>query len=482
MAVQKLIIRYLLDPLAKIMVRIPQKLKNAGFTAFFLWIIFLYMGRGSGLLKFRYFLFFSLGCVGLGGMILCSLPAHIKPVMFRKTLIIPWLGIGGLMLFSGIIYNMDYLPEALLFLVAYPIVFIVWNQSDSTKIFKQLLRGIELSFWLYVLVCLLFYPVKAVRYSGLFTNVNATAGYLALVAVCLLADCLWFEKFTLRRIRILIAWGICVALLLYTGSRTGMLELAATVAVTATMGFIRIGKQRKFHYFRNLILIVASVLLFFYTTTYVLQLGYRVKLDTIALMQSVFEEKPTATVPGTEPTVSSTEPTVSPTVPTPPPTTLPVIRPEDSVGVIGDRLDTDGRDLNMFSAGRIQIWQGYIKQLNLFGHPDSGTVSFHYDGTTRTYHTTHMTIIQVAYENGIIAGILYLIFNLTAGIYSLLHALRHKDDPYAMIPLMVSVAYGVYSLLANTGISFWYLGTLMYYLVQFPIMAKPQKIVESEEK
>ena len=93
-----------------------------------------------------------------------------------------------------------------------------------------------------------------------------------------------------------------------------------------------------------------------------------------------------------------------------------------------------------------------------------------------------MTILQIAYENGIIAGILYLLFNLTAGIYSLLHALRHKEDPYAIIPLLISVAYGVYSLLASTSISFMYLATLLYYLVQFPIMIKPQERTESQEE
>ena len=87
MVLQRLLIRYLLDPLAKIMSRIPQKVKDAGFIFCFLWIIFLYMGRDSGLLKFRYFLFFALGCVGLGGMVLCTLPERSTPVSFRKSLI-----------------------------------------------------------------------------------------------------------------------------------------------------------------------------------------------------------------------------------------------------------------------------------------------------------------------------------------------------------------------------------------------------------
>lgn len=463
MAVQQLLIRYLLDPLAKIMSRFPHKVKDTCFIAFFLCIIFLYMGRGAGLLDFRYVISYAFGCLGLGGMILCTLPSHIKPVVFRKSLLLIWLGIGALMLLSGILYNVDSLPEALLFLVAYPIIFIVWNQGDSAKIFKQLFRGIEISFWLYALVCLLFFPINAVRYSGLFDNVNGAAGYLALVAVCLLADCLLFEKLTGRRVRKLIALGICVALLLYTGSRTGILELAVAIVTAVVMCLIWLRKQRKHHFFRNLLLIAAAVVLFFNTTMYVLQFGYTAKNGVVSFVQSFFAESFGDTSGDTNPDNNA------PTMPS-----QPTIRPGDSAGLIGDRLDTDGKTLDQISTGRLQIWKGYLKQLNLFGHPDSGTVTISYEGTDKTYHTTHMTVLQIAYENGIIAGILYLVFNLTAGIYSLLFALRHKDEPYAMIPLLICVAYGVYSLLANTGISFWYLCTLMYYLVQFPIMAKPQ--------
>lgn len=467
MTVQQLLIRYLLDPLAKLTSRFSQKVKDAGFVFFFLCIMALYWGRGSGLLSFRYVLFFAFGCLCLGGMLLCTLPARMNPVSFRKCLLWIWLGIGALMFLSAILFNINSLPEALLFLFAYPIVFLVWNQSDCSRIFKLLLRGIEISFWLYTLICLLFFPVSSVRYCGLFTNVNGTAGYLALVAVCLLADCLWFEKITVGRIRKLVAFGICTALLLYAGSRTGLLELAAASFVAVIVGFIRLHKQRKLYFFRNILLIAASAFLLFYAALPVLQLGYNAKNSIVTFVQSIFAETPNPDEP------------IEPTSPSTP--SSPSIRPEDSADLLGDRFDTSDKDLNHFSTGRLQIWSEYAKQLNLFGHPDSGSVTFLYNGTEKTYNTTHMTLLQIAYENGIFTGILYLLLNLTAGIYSLIYALRHKGNPYAMLPLLISVAYCVYSLLASTGISFWYICTLMYYLVQAPIMANPQLPEKTEE-
>lgn len=464
MAFQKLLIQYLLDPLAKMTSRIPQKAKDAGFVAFFLCIILLYMGRGAALLNFRYLIFFALGCLSLGGMILCSLPAQVKPVVFRKPLLLIWLGIGAFTLLSAFLYNSDYLPESLLFLVAYPIIFIVWNQGNRAKLFKQLFCGIEISFWLYLLVCLLFYPVEDVRYSGMFTNVNGTAGYLALVAVCLLADCLDFKKITADKIRKLIAFGICTALLLYTGSRTGILELVVVAVGAAVVSFFRLCRRGKVYLLRNALLIVASVFLFFHTTMYGLQYGYRAKTEVVTSIQGIISPTPND---------GNDDPLL--------PDSSQQTRPEDSADLINDRFDTDGKNLSQFSTGRIQIWKGYAAQLNLFGHPDSGTVSFFVGDTEKIYHTTHMTILQIAYENGIIAGALYLLFNLTAGIYSLIHALRHKNDPYAIVPLLISLAYGVYSLLANTVSSFWYICTLMYYLAQSPIMVKSQVSLEAGE-
>ncbi len=458
MAVQKLLIRYLLDPLAKIISRVPRKVKDAGFVVSFLCIIFLYIGQGGALFNFRYMYFFALGCLGLGGMIVCTLPSQVKAVSFRKSLLFIWLGIGGLMLLSSILYNLDYLPEALLFLVVYPVIFIVWNQGNTNNIFKQLFRGIEISFWIYALACMLFYPVNDVRYSGVFINVNGTAGYLALVSVCLLIDYFWFEKKFANQIRKLIAFGICAAMLLYTGSRTGILELTIVAVALVVISLRRFYKSRKLQFLKSALLVAASVILFFNSTMYVMQFGYSAKTEVVNFVHNIFGGTPN----GGGSDSGSNKP----------------VRPEDSANLIGDRLDTDGRDLGQISTGRLQIWEGYVKQLNLFGHPDSGTVTFMDGEIEKTYHTTHMTVLQIAYENGVIAGVLYLCFNLTAGICSLLYAVRRKDDPCACIPLLISLAYGVLSLLANTGVSFWYLGTLMYYLVQFPIMVKPQDAPE----
>lgn len=474
MAIQKLLIRYILEPLAKIAERIPVKIRDAGFVAACLGIILQFFGKNSGIMQQRYLVFYCIGCICLGCMILCSLKSGLSPVKFRIWLIIPWMGIGGLMLLSGVLYNIDNLPEAMLFLVAYPVIFIVWNQTDGRKCIKLLFKSLEISFVIYLAISILFYPVTTLRYSGLFVNLNRAAGYLVLVAVCLLADCLWAEKITGALVRKVIFLGICVASLLYTSSRMGLLGIVLAAVTAVIIGLVRLGKKEKGYFFRNIGMIALSVLLFFNVTLYAFQYGnmaFRAACDYVEKL--IPSESTGASDDGQDIGVNKDQNKEE---------QGPGFRPQDAAGVLGDRLNAKDQSVHQISTGRSAIWKRYFEQLNLFGHPDSGTVTFTYDGEQKVYHTTHMTILQVAYENGIIAGILYLVFNLSAGVYAVIYALRRKDDPMAMVPLLVSVAYGVYSLLASAGISFWYMITFFYYLVQFPLMCRESEDQSAEKQ
>lgn len=462
MAIQQILIRYILEPLARVMENVPQKVKDILFTGAGLAIILQYFGRGSGLLQYRYLIFYVLGCLCLGVMILCTLRKGLKPVVFRKSLAVCWFGVAGFMLLSGVINNIDRLPEAVLLLVAYPVVYLIWANSEGKRAIGLMLRSIELSFVVYLLICLLIFPIQTVRYTGLFNNENGAAGYLALAAVCLLAEILWDEKLSGTLIYRIVLLGICVALLLYTGSRTGLLEFVLVAVTAVAMGIIRLGKHKKGFFARNIMLTALSVLLFFNVTIYAFQLVYPMVQPVYSFVRTIRQElvsPPEASEPS------------APTLPLPN-TEQPFIRPEDSAELVGNRLNTDDMSADQISTGRITIWKGYLQQLNFLGHSDSGAVERNAGGVIKTHRTSHMTILQIAYENGIIAGVLYLAFNLIAGMYSIIYALRNKNEAYAMIPLMISVAYGVHSLLASTVVSFWYMSTFFYYLVQFPLMVK----------
>jgi hypothetical protein len=103
----------------------------------------------------------------------------------------------------------------------------------------------------------------------------------------------------------------------------------------------------------------------------------------------------------------------------------------------------------------------------------------------RNINTTHMTMLEIAYESGIFAGILYLLLNLSSGILAIGYAWKHRKEQYALMPLMVIITFGVDSVLRTTNISFNYMTTFYYYLILFPLMVHrpmlPESVAERKE-
>jgi len=463
MILQKPLIRYILEPVSRFMARFSPKLKDTLFVLACLGIILQFFGQGSGIATYRYLIFFAVDCVFLGIMLLCSMKPDMQPVKFRVLPMLCWYGVGFMLLQSGLLLNMDYLPEAVMFLIAYPVVFLVWSNSDASRIFRLLFTSMEISFVIYLAVSFLCFPMDEVRYSGLFNNLNGTAGYLAIAATCLLADCLLTEKFSVRWLLRLLLLGMCVSLLFYTSSRTGLLEIVMVAVVSVIVLLIRLWKQKKLFFFRNVLSVCLAVALLFPTTISLFQLGRPVAEQGERIIAQIIGSEDKA--PGTKPKPPETD----------------VITAEDSMNTTSARLVMDNRSFEQITTGRSTIWIEYLKQLNLLGHSDGGHVTFCFIDQEMSINTAHMTILQFGYENGIPAGLFYLAFNLIAGVYSVIHALRNKKDPWSMIPLMITIAYGVHSLLASTAVSFWYMSTFLYYLVQFPLLVKKQPAKLSAE-
>lgn len=449
MLIQKLLIRYILEPLAGLTHRFSQRLRDMGFVLAGLAIFGIFFARETRLLDSGYVVVYALSCLCLGLMILFSLKKGLKPVKFRPAPAICWFAVGGLMLLSGLTQNTDYIAEAALLLVAYPVCYIVWQNTGPGKLFHSICRIVRWSFVLYVVICLVFYPMENVRYRGLFENLNGAAAYLSLVCVCSLVDCLGQRKFTAALAARMLLLATALSLLFYTSSRTGILSFFVAAAVYLVWYALSNRKELGLYFFRNLATAALSFVLLFNTAIYVFQLPV-----LIESMEQV-SQGPSSSQTGQKP---QQKPQVD------------LIDPGESLDKINDRFDTEGLDANEISSGRLHIWEGYLQKLNLMGHPDSGTVVP--EGSKKEFHSAHMTVLQIAYENGAVAGVLYLAFNLIAGIYAICYALRNAKSPYGALPLMITVTYAVYSLLASTVTSFLYITTFVYYLVQFPILTE----------
>ncbi|MBP3673095.1 MAG: O-antigen ligase family protein [Oscillospiraceae bacterium] len=454
--IQKYLIQYILSPLGAIMDKLSEKTKNFLFVLAGLCVVLQLFMRNMSMAKYRFLIFYAVDCVFLGVMILCTVSKDMKPVKFRWPLAVCWFGVGFLMLLSGIINNVDYLPEALLFLVVYPVLFLCWNNCDRTRIFRLLLRICKISLIIFAAASFLFTNIQSERYPGIFNNTNGAAYYLAVCVICQLVELIYEKRFGIKTVIDILLLGLAVALLYYTNSRTG--PLGAIIAVIGGVGMYVITHGWKDNLRCIIRMGVAGIVavIFALNLVYVFQL--RQKMDFPVYFDPYSGQF----------YVVQKAPEVDETV-------LPEAAPEEFFDTSGFNTVTDqkssmeNKTLDQYSTGRISIWKAYAKDLNWTGH--AVTPKVYIDWLYKEISTTHMTILQVAYESGIPAGIFYFLLNMGTGFVSIWFVWKNRKEQYAAMPLMVTLVFGVMSMLGSCGVSLWYMTTLYYYLVQFPIIA-----------
>ena len=112
---------------------------------------------------------------------------------------------------------------------------------------------------------------------------------------------------------------------------------------------------------------------------------------------------------------------------------------------MGSYVDTDNR-LDVASGGRITIFKSYLKELNLTGHETMGAEL----PTGEIAVHAHNAYIQVAYDNGIITGILFVLLILGALVYGvMLYKKNVNSDPLTLIVFAITIGFVV------AGISEW---------------------------
>ena len=112
---------------------------------------------------------------------------------------------------------------------------------------------------------------------------------------------------------------------------------------------------------------------------------------------------------------------------------------------LGGYVDMDNK-LDVISGGRITIFKSYFKELNLTGHDvmgaelPTGEIAVH----------AHNVYLQVAYDNGIITGILFILLILGALIYGVvLYKKNINTNPLSLMVFAITIGF------AAAGISEW---------------------------
>ena len=459
MSLQSLLIRWILNPLGGAMEKVPRKYRTAGFYLGGAVLFFLYFLNAMEIISVRYLLLFVPGCLALGLMLLCTLPGKLHPLRFSPLLSVCWFGAGLMMLQAGLRLNMDIFSDVLMFLVAWPVLWLIWGQSDLSEIFRMLCQLCRGAFVVYFAVSFLFFPISSAQYPGMFHNVNGSAFFYTLVLACLTVELWQRERRDAAFWRDLVLLGLAGAMMFYTSSRTGELAILCGWLFGGILYLWLHRNTLKDVFVKRLLPMVLSLLILIPATVYLF-------IAVMPVSRTLSHEIHTAiagiiAAPGTDDKAESDAPSNEPSEDTP-----------DGLSGFIEKTEQKGttqeKSIDSYSTGRLSIWQAFAANTRLFGTepPHSYYVAIN----DVCYGTAHNTPLEYAINSGWICGILYLLFNIFAGLKSLRYVLLHRDKPYALLPFVVTIAFGVCSMLASMNTPYLYMITMYYFFVQTPLV------------
>ncbi len=100
-------------------------------------------------------------------------------------------------------------------------------------------------------------------------------------------------------------------------------------------------------------------------------------------------------------------------------------------------VDENSR-IDVLSNGRITIFKSYFKELNLTGHDEMGALLP--NGEIAVH--AHNTYLQVAYDNGIITAVIFIMVIIAAVVSSLRkYAAKEKDEPLTLMAFAVIIGF-----------------------------------------
>lgn len=455
---QNILISKILNPIAKIMEKIDERVKNIIFIIAGIGIFVQFLLMNADIVNYRYLYIYIVFCACIGIMILCSLKADIKPLKFDKFLLYPLLAYGFFRLLSAFLYLNDYFLNAVDVLIVFPIIYIVANSLDFNKIFRLLNLVVIFSFVIFLIYSMVFLPIEGRRYKSFFTNENDFAFYLTTVFCSLLIENFNIKKLNLKAFSVWILFGLNIGLLLYSNSRTGQYGAIITASLALILFLIMQRNNLKKVILLNIIPVALFSVAFLIGTIYVFNAVSNVGIFVDNFVAS-FNQEEVTTSPDDSSDSSKDEEGK---------TQLEIF--DEILSYNDKKTDTTDKTLDQISTGRISIWKVYLSGATLFG--TSNNEALYVEAKDQAFSTAHMLWIEIAYESGFIAAAFYLILNIFAGLKSIKFAWKNNKNVYALFPFLVAIMFGFVAALSSPVHPCTYMITLLYFFSLIPLMKK----------
>ncbi len=397
------------------------------------------------------------------GLLLIQIIYRIIKGEWRRIKDINWIVMGLTLVFwiCCIIFANGRQWPAVLCITFMIWIFIYLTSDNKDKILEIICNGILLAFAGTVIFCLYRRPYQyymLTRYGGIFFTATATAIFYVVPAAAALTKILVAIKENSRRKLILSSamFGIIVAYLGFTASRTGIVAFAVMVLFAFLIPCVGNNKEILKKQLKGFGIVSISVIITFvmsFSATRMIpamagnplyfwfeqpnafisddtpwnggeKLGEKY-IDIQKCMEMLFgrllviEEEPEESADAgydLGPLLVSTE--------------------EIAVETISDDSVTQ------YANGRIEIYQAYIEQLNINGH-DTMAAN---DANGQPIMHAHNSYLQVAYDFGILVGILFLILCMVIFVAALKKVIQRKnEEKHSDLLLLLVVGFGVAS-------------------------------------
>lgn len=432
--------------------------------------IFKYEGLNRGIRD--YFI-----CLMMGIMIIVSVNRKLEIIRWNMWAYIPFT-ITGLMIFvASLDHEMgpSYQAFPLTMLVEFMCLFYVWGcRRDYTTLFKIA----SLAYLIYIFVifigCVIYYPYYdnsiseiTFEYAPFGINPNGVTKLFAPGVVSGLFLMILYKRSKLIYLYAFVA-GLCSAVIILTKSRAGIIILLLIVIIyimyliiernSEEVKNICYGKKRMFTVLTvTLILCISCVF------------GIFLIKDISPEISSRVSTSETVTA-GNNEEVNSEEDLDA--------ENEAIVRQNkinESLASVSSEVYEDETlsRLNQFMAGRVQIWMVYFKNMTWQGSDELMFYDTEY---------AHNQYIELSYKAGIMTGIVYLIFNVIAGVMIIKNIFnngkrRHK---YVWFQGLSFVVFFIISML-DTGVMPFERGFIFLYYISIAPLFINEDIIRKKD-
>lgn len=361
-----------------------------------------------------------------------SIDRKLQLVKWNKGIVSLWVIFGLFRFLSGFTASIEYFPLACIWLIGFPFIFFVWNnRKDYYALFHHLYKGFLYPTMAFFVLSIVFAPIGEQAYTGIAGNANAVGLHISAIFPLVFSVFL-LEKNAGKKVKIInmICLWLSISFAFYSRGRTITLVIVGVVVVGFLASFLCL-KDRLLHIVKKMA---------------VLFIGSIVTIVLCILVNGFF----TSILPNYSYEAAANQESAS---------------VDDAVSGFLNRVE--GKDkaapgLNNYSSGRIGIWMEAINNLNFKGNPSRNHIVTDRNGDVG--NNAHNVFIQFAYDNGIVAGVCFLlliIFSTITTIRGCFFSKRNKR--LYILLLLITVAYLCEGVVTSINLPFLYVISFVYY-------------------